>query len=492
MTPNGPAWWLLRLGQRLEADRNRFDLLESYHRGDPPVPFGNRKMREAYRRLQKQARSNFAGLVAETLLERMKVVGFRAGGQATDEADREAWGWWQANNLDSVHSRVQRAAVVMSRSYVIVAPDSKDESKPKVTGEDPRQVIHESDPTDDRQVRAALKTWWDDVEAVHKAVVYLPGTIHYFQTASMVKQDTPNIWASSKWELDTGRFETALAPNKLGCVPVVPFINRPNLAGEGLGEFEDVTDVLDRINTVVLDRLVISAMQAYRQRWAKGVDLEDEDGNVQSVFDPGADLLWAVPNETAAFGEFSATDVGPIIKAAEADIQHLAAITRTPPHYLIGAVVNVSGDALAAAETGLVSKCVERTTEFGESWEQVYRLAGKVSGKDIADDAEVIWKDPESHTMAELADAGVKFATVGVPWRTRMSMIGKTPSEIDRMEMERAHDAMLAQSLAPLPVAEGGEVGSRGVSFKAGALDGSTPDTTTPNSQSQPPPVPAG
>lgn len=444
-TVGAPGWWLLRLGERLKHDGQRFDRLDAYHRGNPPVPFGNRKMREAYRRLQKQARSNYAALVAETLLERMKVVGFRGGASGTDDSDSTAWGWWQDNNLDANALLVHRCAVVMSRAYVIVGHGTN--GQPLVTGEDPRQVIHESDPTDRRKVRAALKTWWDDVDKVQQAVVYLPDAVHYFRTnrvGSTERAASQHLWSAANWTIDDTDAPNGVAENPFGVVPVVPFINRPNLAGDSLGEFEDVTDVLDRIATGTLDRLVIAAMQAYRQRWATGVDPTDESGDVQNYWDPGADLLWLVPDQNAKFGDFQSTDVGPLINSIESDVQHLAAITRTPPHYLIGAVVNVSGDALAAAETGLVSKVIEREVEFGEAWEQVYRLCGQVLGQDVPADAEVIWRDPQFHTLTELAAASVQLDQAGVPWRARMRLLDFTPSEIDRMQSERVDDAMLA------------------------------------------------
>lgn len=449
--PGSPAWWLLRLGKRLEKDQPRFDRLERYWRGDPPLPHGNRKMREAYRRLQRLARTNFGALIAEALLERLRVVGFRAGGDATDEADKAAWAWWQLNDLDADSGLVHRAAVVMSRAYVIVGPDPADADRPLVTAEDPRQVIHESSPTNRRDVRAAVKTWWDDVTGAQLAVLYLPERIHYFRTAKGVKRDgSVSPWAAGSWEPDVSEeYPDGQAPNPLGEVPVTPFINRPDMAGEGLGEYEDVLDILDRINTVILDRLVISAMQAYRQRYATGVDLTDEDGNPSAEFDPGADLLWAVPDEKAKFGEFQPTDLTPIVKAIESDVQHLAAITRTPPHYLLAGVVNVSGDALAVAETGLASKAMERDVEYGNSWERVNRQVGKLQGREIGADAEVLWRDPQFHSLSQMAAASVQLMQAGVPWRTRMRLLDMSPAEIDRMEAERAHDAMMAALAVP-------------------------------------------
>lgn len=449
--PGSPAWWLLRLGQRLERDQPRFDRLECYWRGDPPLPHGNRKMREAYRRLQRLARTNFGALIAEALLERMKVVGFRAGADATDEADKTAWAWWQHNDLDADSGLVHRAAVVMGRSYVIVGPDPADPGRPLVTAEDPRQVIHESAPTNRRDVRAALKTWWDDVEGAQLAVLYLPEQIHYFRTTSAVKQNGSSPWAAGSWQVDESEeYPDGVAGNPLGQVPVTPFINRPDMAGCGLGEFEDVVDILDRINTVILDRLVISAMQAYRQRYATGVDLTDEDGNPSADFDPGADLLWAVPDEKAKFGEFQPTDLTPLVRAIESDVQYLAAITRTPPHYLLAGVVNVSGDALAVAETGLASKAMERDVECGNSWERVNRQVGKLQGREIGADAEVLWRDPQFHSLSQMAAASVQLMQAGVPWRTRMRLLDMSPAEIDRMEAERAHDAFMASLSAPL------------------------------------------
>jgi hypothetical protein len=449
-----PEWWLMRLGKRLESERPRFDRLESYWSGNPPLPQGNRRMREAYRRLQRLARTNFGSLVAEAVLERLKVIGFRAGGDSTDDADKEAWRWWQHNHLDADAGLVHRAAVVLSRSYVIVGDDPDDPTMPLVTVEDPRFVIHEASPTNRRKVDAALKTWFDDTENTHFAVLYMPDTVYYFRSTQAAGGllDTDTVWKPERWTPDLTLTPDGSAPNPDGVVPVVPFINRPALTPgtSGMGEFEDVLDVLDRINTVILDRLVISAMQAYRQRWAKGVRMTDEEGNDTNPFDPGADLLWAVEDDAAAFGEFQPTDVTPIVKAAEADVQHLSAITRTPPHYILSGIVNVSGDALAQAETGLTSKVQERQAEFGEAWESVYRLVGMRAGRKISDDAEVLWKNPQFRSMTEMASAALQLASAGVPWRTRMRMLDMTPADIERMETERMQDAMTAALLQPM------------------------------------------
>jgi hypothetical protein len=430
------------------------------------MPFGNQKMREAYRRFQAQSKTNFCKLVAESVTERLKVTGFRTGSDGNETLDKKAWGWWQSNHLDADSGLVHRAAIVMSRAYVIVGEHPDNPGQPLVTGEDPRQVIHESAPDNRRRRLAAVKTWWDEVLRRHVAVLYLPDSIHYYRSVSKTSEPQSDIFnGGSKWEVDITDFEMGAVENPFGEVPVIPFLNCPDLSGGTLGEFEDVLPIQDRINTEVLDRLVISTMQAYRQRWAVGVDLTDEQGNPTGGFDPGADLLWNVSDPEAKFGEFQPVDLAGVLKAVEVDIQHLGAITRTPPHYLLGAISNASGDALAAAETGLTSKVIERSQEFGESWEMVYQLAGKIIGQVVPDDCSVIWASPQFRTLTEMAAANVQLMTAGVPWRTRMAALDYTPAEIDRMQAERAADALLNAALVPQvsptsswPGAQGGSV----------------------------------
>ena len=453
-TPGSPGWWLRRLGMRLEHDRARFDRLEAYARGNHPLPLGNEKMRTTYRRFQRMARANFTGLVAESVRERLQVTGFSTGGGGDAGADAQAWATWQANHMDADSGLVHQAAVEMSRAYVMVGADTAGgTARALITGEDPRQVVHESDPQTRRRVRAALKLWADDVDGGRRAVLYLPDGVVYFTGP---KDGRFAESGAAGWELDTAEGDDGVADPVLpGLVPVVPFVNRPSLSGDlpggGLGEFEDVIDIQDRINITLLDRMIISAMQAYRQRWAIGVTIDPKD----PPFEPGADLLWHVPAADARFGDFQEADLRQVLDAAKEDIRQLAAITRTPPHYLVGELNNVNGETLKATETGLVAKCSARKLHFGESWEQVNRLAALVEGRQVAEDAEVIWADSESRSVAELADAAVKKQAAGVPWRQLMVDLGYSPQEIERMEAERAADALIAGlALPPTPPAE--------------------------------------
>ena len=91
-------------------------------------------------------------------------------------------------------------------------------------------------------------------------------------------------------------------------------------------------------------------------------------------------------------------------------------------------------------------------SHFGEAAEDVIRLAYAWlnDARANAYDSEVQWADPQYRSMAERADAAVKFLAAGVPWRSIMTtVLGYSPQEVARMDAERTSDALLAAALTP-------------------------------------------
>lgn len=444
-TPGSPGWWLKRLAQRQIERGPELEKLHRYARGDHDLPEGDARVRETYQKFQRKARSNFVGLVSSSVLERLHLTGFRAGNAGTDD---DAWRMWQANSMDADVSLAFNAALTMRESYLMVTPpDGTAGDYPVITVEDPRKVIVEMDPQRRRVPRAALKWWADSVYGVKRAVLYLPTRIYSFESPMASQLDNFVSFTADQWT------PTGDIPNPLGNrVPFVRLPNRQGIDGECLAEAEDVLDIQDRINSEILDRLVISKMQAYRQRWITGASFEDEEGNPTEPFKPGADLVWAVEDETAKFGDFTQADLRPILAAVRDDVRDMAAISRTPPHYLLGEFTNVGGDGFSISETGLVAKTKDRMAHFGEAIEDAIRLGYAYLGdteRASALDLEVIWADPQYRSMAEMADAATKLSAAGVPWRSLMAKVmGFTPAEIDRMAAERASDNLLMQAFA--------------------------------------------
>jgi hypothetical protein len=146
--------------------------------------------------------------------------------------------------------------------------------------------------------------------------------------------------------------------------------------------------------------------------------------------------VWTVPSSDVTFGEFSASDLGNYVKAVEMIIQHIAAQTRTPPHYLLGQSGNFpSGESLKSTETGLVAKVRDKQTSFGEAYEEAIRIAFAFDGDDERAQevsAETMWREPESRTEGELVDALVKMRQLNVPYEELWARWGASPQDVER------------------------------------------------------------
>jgi hypothetical protein len=445
--PQSPGWWLARLFTRLGDNRSRYDLLDSYYTGEAGIPVqAARATREAYRRLMSMAHTNFAELVVEATRERMVPIAFRTGADDDATGDGEAWRIWQANSLDADSGLVHRTSLSLGDSYVIVGGVDDEIGAPLITAEDPREVVVEFDPVRRRKVVAALKVFTDEIAGRDTAYLYLPGIV---ARAVAPQTSNPGVFDAQSWEwVDSNRLPAPV-------VPVVPFPNRSNLFRRSFGEFETHLGILNRINYTVLNRVEITTLQAFRQRAVKGVPEIDDAGNpvdYSDVFaaDPGA--MWLLP-ETAEMWESGVVDLNPIRQAIRDDVQDLAAVTRTPLFYLTPDANNGSAEGASLAREGLVFKTLDRIGQAAEAWEQVMSLAFTFAGDTLRAsrrDMECVFASPERFSLAERYDAASKAIAAGVPWRSVMGdVLQFSPQQIDRMESERAGDALLSAALAP-------------------------------------------
>lgn len=436
LEPESPDWWLDRLWTQLQERCKYADLMRQYYSGDHPLPMIQEKARSAFQRLLKQSRSNYTGLVVDATAERIQVDGFRFDDE--DVADQEAWRIWQASSMDADSDLLITEAVKVGRAFALVAPNPVDESTPIITAEDATQAIVAYQPGSRRERAAGLKTWLDDWTGQLMATLYLPDGLYKFKAPKPVQGAAKPSWV--RREVDR---EPWPAPNPMGVVPLVEIQNRPDLLGEAHSEIEDVLDVQDRINKTLIDRMMAQEFSAFRQRWMTGYEVPvDESGQPVEPFKAAVDRLWVVEDENVKVGEFSATDLGPYLASIEADVQHMAARTRTPAQYLLGKLSNVNGETLKATESGLVAKVRQRCRPLGEGLEEVVRLYLKAAGdtRDLSS-IEVIWHNPEFRTEGELVDALVKMSTLGVPHEALWERWGASQTEIAQWQQLRTDAA---------------------------------------------------
>lgn len=455
LTPRSPGWWLLRLVAKLEARRSKVRLYDEYYDGEHKLAFASAQFEEAFGGLFAEFADNWCEVVVDAPVERLRVEGFRFGA-AGEDADDDAWRIWQANGLDLGSDIAHTEAIKHGESYVLVGPGG---DVPEITIEHASEFIVETAPGGVRRV-AALKHWVE-IDGSERANVYLPAAVHKFARRGGGIADSA-LWVPSDAVLTGGWEQIDEISNPLGVVPGIPLLNKPTVRRVGRSDLRSVIPLQDGINKLVTDMFVASEYSALPQRWATGLELPVNPLTGKpdnTAFEAARSRLWAVGNGEVKFGQFEPEDLKNLAAGVEMLVQHLAAQTRTPPHYLIGQIVNASGDALKAAETGLVAKTRKKMIPFGEAWEEAMRLAFKLIGEDArasATDAETLWADPESRTTGEQVDAGLKEKALGIPdeaiWTRRL---GASPQEVKRWRQLRAEAALQIDLLAFDPAAQG-------------------------------------
>lgn len=432
---------LKRLSAVLDERVPRVRELDNYRDGRYPLPplVQEARVTRAYRTLMSMTDSDWPKLIVDSVEERLEVQGVRFGNK---KADDEAWEMWQENGLDAESSVLHDSALTDGRAYAIVWSDESDEN-PEITLEHASLCAVEYDRGTQRRRKAAIRRWYEGNRWY--ATLYTPEKLYKFQSNGEGK-DLPREggadWESRQQDLD----------NPLGEVPVVEFaVNRtlrPSPFGTACGEFEPNLRHVDRIHYKIFCGLVALTWSGFPLRALIGDPiLRDDDGNPIKPFDAIQSSIVQLENPDAKLIQLPEARIDNY--SPEMDIKHLAALTKTPAHYLLGEMVNLSADAIRAAEAGLISKVRRHHRSLGEAWEDVIRLAFRVRDPDdprgTDPKAQIIWKDPESRSLAERADAATKLASINMPWQVIGSyVLGMTPQEISQADAQRGSDVLSA------------------------------------------------
>lgn len=393
--------------------------IERYLLGDHDLPYMPRGAKTEYKHIAKRSITNWLPLISDTFSKGLFVDGYRPA-KAIDNA--QPWTYWQANGLDARQTIAHRGALEYGVSYVLVLPG------------DPAPLIRPLSPT-------RTLAWYadpDDEWPMYGLVVSGrdTGGAKLFRVYDQTSTYTLRIeQEGAKPQL------VFVEDHNLGVTPLVRFRDRMDDTTTGI--ISPLIAMQDRVNETVFSLMIALQYASFRQRWATGLAIPtDENNQPIEPFKAAVDRLWVTDSPDARFGDFDQTEVSGHLDTYASTVRSLAAIAQTPPHVLLGDLVNLSADALAAAEASTQRKIGEYETIFGESWEQVLRLAAAADGDDVGatdESAEVRWRDTEARSLAQTVDAlGKMVQMLAVPAEAAWERIpGVTDQDVQRWKTLR-------------------------------------------------------
>lgn len=462
-----------RIYERLAARRPQIETDEKYYRGEQPLAFATEEWRKANASRYDGFSDNWCGTVVNAEAERLDPIGVTG---MEREAARLLWDALRRNEFDAQFSQAAVTSLAASRAYIMVWADS--DEQPLITVEHPANVEIQYDWENPRIRVAALKTWVDDTHEF--ATLYTKTEVFKWRRRrSEIKDDREaqsaqarsSALAGGGWEVRKGeRDNTWPIRNPLNTVPIVELQNRPTLLGEPVSEIRGVQPMQDAINLLWAYLFLAADYASMPARVALGTEppvipiIDKTTGEVTGtrpvdMKDFAEKRVIFLSGENAKIDAWEAARLDVFTDTIEIAVGHIAAQTRTPPHYLVAnkGLSNLSGDALTAAEIGLVQKANEFITFTNPALREVLRLVALVlnnsSAAAQASLATIVWKDREIRSESQLADASSKRRGYGYPLEYVLELEGKDPQTIERVmamvEQEQA-DAQLDRAVREL------------------------------------------
>jgi hypothetical protein len=386
-----------RLDAELEHDlqrEGRLGIVKRYLEGDHDMPYMPRGAKQEYKHLAKRSITNWTPLLSDTFAKGLFVDGYRP---AKSGDNVTAWSYWQANRLDARQSVIHRGALDYGAAYNLVLPGTLQTKRvPLIKPLSPLRSAAWYQDDDDEFPEVGINRKGTTLDGTRLLELYDKTSVYTFAKPK----------DAEKW------FLSRVDEHGLGYTPLVRF--RDRLDGEARGIIYPLKTLQDRVNEVVFSTLIALQYASFRQRWATGLAIpEDEDGNPMEPFQAAIDRLWVADSEGARFGDFAQTELTGHMTAYDSTVRTLAAVAQISPNILTGDLVNLSADALAQMEASTQRKISEYETLFGESWESTFRLAALAAGdaQGAADtSAQVRWRDTEARSLAQTVDALGKMA----------------------------------------------------------------------------------
>lgn len=460
-----PAWWMKTLGHRQSRRLN--DTTNGLHvtpglrtlnlwlDNTPPLPPGAPEWLPAFQDFHKDTRTNFAEPLVRSATDRMKAIGFRTGASDDDNGDQLAEQVWIDSNMQVQQVELFADMLGQRDGYTMVVPDPDGGRFPVITAMDPRQVITAHDPIRSQVVRAAMNTYHDPDEDIDVAWIYIRSDKKDEKgwAYKATKPSSRNVMWGANFRYTAAAWEWAepeqLPTNK---VPIVRFPNR-----KGKAEFEPHLGILGRLNRITLQRMLISEMQAFRQRAVEGLpdvypndypipEMRGKPIDYEGVFTPGPGSLWQVP-PGVKFWESQSIDVRPTLAMEQHEIRTYAALAGMPVYYFNPSDTQGSAEGASTQKESLTFRVEDRRgiAEVGlaQTMAHAFEQMGETQRADPRA-IETIWAPAEHLSLTEQYNAATQAKSAGLADRTiRREILRFSPRQMRASEDDDARQRVL-------------------------------------------------
>lgn len=436
------------LGTELSKRAHTFTRLDRYVTGLAPFPpaVQQAKVTTAYQMLMGFSQANYPKLIIKAATSRMQIGGLRSSDPAVDRA---LWGLWQDNHMDAESRRGFDVALTHGRVFALIW--ARRNESPRITLENPNTCIVEYVEGSRYDRTFALRRWQDDDDVWH-ATLYDREAVYKFRQAERATKTTD--LSSMEWDRREVDSEEWPLRHDYGVVPVVEIATNRTLKatkfGHAVGDFEESTDLIDRINLLEFLRLVIAFSSGFPIRVVIGDKIQrDDEGKAIAPFKLAADLIAQLENPEAKVTSLNSADIKAFGEALDRDVLTLAGVTMTPAYFLRSVPIqNVSADTIRASNTPLDARIEDHKPNLSEGYEEALRVSGLMLPQPLLlpSAAECVWIKKETWSLAERADAALKLGQAGMPWE----FIGEKVLDLSQEEVERYKGAIMENQLAAL------------------------------------------
>lgn len=464
----------------LTAAQKDFDRRQANYEGDQQLPYAPEGVSLEYLELRNQAIANWLQVAMDAPVQRMEAESISDDAGKTD---KDAWSDWVAYDLETRQKIVYTQMMVHRGGMMSVskAPPTVGGAKARV--ENSRRVYLHPDPADPFETQFAVKMWtenerpssglWVPTAAMSTVGAKLVAVV--YDSAECVRFEKPGTDGVGGWK------QVKTTQHGLGAIPFVEFGHNVDANNVAHPAIDQLIPMQNAINTIRFNTLLAMQFSAYRQRVATGYDpvLRDANGEIVYVKDKqgneiigpdgqpvpqlrpsgrvGVDRLLVFPGSDTKVFDLDESNLQNYITVYTKFLTDLFSKAQTPPQYGIDRMANLSGDALAGAESTLTSLVNDLKREANSGIRKVFRLLDAARGTKPRN-RHIEWADTEPKSFTQIVDGVTKLIAAEFPRRGAYDMLpGATPTKVDQWmkqwadeQRHRAASLMLDQSTSDI------------------------------------------